>query len=92
MINYNVPHKIQLSLYLGAFVPLTIEGNIVVDEVLASCYASGDHDIVHIILALVRYFPELIMWMFGEENGFSSHIKVIHHFHKWIMPNNHLYE
>ena len=69
-----------------------MEGNIVVDEVLASCYAFGDHDLAHIAIALVRYFPELIMWIFGEENGFSSYPKIIQHFHKWVIPNNHLYE
>ena len=63
-----------------------------VDEVLASCYASGNHDIVHIVVVLVRYFPELTKWIFGGENGFSTHIKIIQHFHKWVIPNNHLYE
>ena len=79
-------------IYLGLFVPLTMEGNIIVDEVLASCYASSDHDLVHSATVLVRYFPELIMWIFGEENGFASHPKVMQHMSKWYMPNNHLYE
>ena len=30
--------------------PLTEEGNIVVDGVLASCYASFDHDLAHIAM------------------------------------------
>ena len=71
--------------------PLTNEGNIVVDGVLASCYASGHHDVVHITLVLVRYFPQPIMWLFGEENGFSSYIKITQDFHDWVIPTNHLY-
>ena len=78
--------KIKLSLYLGAFVPLTMEGKIMVDEVLASCYPSADHDILHNGLVLVRYFPEVISWIFGEDNGFSSYIKIIEHCHK--VDNN----
>ena len=82
----------QLSLYIVAFVPLTMEGNIMVDEALASCYASGHYDIVHNTLVFVRYFPELVMWNFGEEDVFSSYIKIIQHFHKWVIANNHLYK
>ena len=69
-----------------------MEGNIVVDEVLASCYASSDHDLVHSATILVRYFPEWTTWIFGEENGFSTQIEIMQNFHKWYMPNNHLYE
>ena len=92
VINNNLVHEIELSLYLGAFVPLTMEGKIMVDKVLASCYPSADHDILHNGLVLVRYFPEVISWIFGEDNGFSSYIKIIEHCHKWIITNNHIYE
>ena len=32
---------------LGAYTPVTVEGNIAVDGVLASCYAFADHDLAH---------------------------------------------
>ena len=83
--------KILLLLYIGAFVPLTMEGTIMVDEVLASCYPSEDHDIIHNMLLLVRYFPHFTMWIFGKENGFYSYIKILEHIHKWVVANNHLY-
>ena len=41
----------------GAYVPLVNEGNIVVDGVLASCYGSFNHDVAHIIMAPMRWFP-----------------------------------
>ena len=31
----------------GAYIPLTVEGNIIVDGVLASCHASADHGVAH---------------------------------------------
>ena len=34
-----------------------MEGNIIVDGVLASCYASSDHDLVHIIMVPIQRFP-----------------------------------
>ena len=37
--------------------PLTMEGNIIVDGVLASCYASFDHDLAHIAMAPMQWIP-----------------------------------
>ena len=45
--------------FAGAFVPLTAEGTIVVDGVLASCYASFDHDWAHLLTTPIRWFPGL---------------------------------
>ena len=36
----NIRKLLQLLLSPGAYAPITMEGNIVVDGVLASCYAS----------------------------------------------------
>jgi hypothetical protein len=43
----------------GAFVPLTVEGTIVVDDTVASCYASFDHDLAHAFMAPVRFASSL---------------------------------
>ena len=45
MIVVSTDYKKNFNKYfLGVFVPVTMEGNIMVDGVLAFCYASADHD------------------------------------------------
>ena len=78
----------QLSLNLGAFVPLTKSGNIVVDGVLASCYASVHHAIAHLGMAPMRYFPQLMMSIFQEENGFSAFVQIMEFMGRWCNPNS----
>ena len=76
---------------LGAYVPLTMEGNIVVNEVLASCYPSTHHDLAHFAMTPFRYFPQLIMSIFHDENGFSGFVKIMEDFGKWAIPNCQLF-
>ena len=45
--------------WAGAFVPLTKNGNIMVDGVLASCYASFDHDLAHFGMRPLQWFSEI---------------------------------
>lgn len=50
----------------GRFAPLTREGNIVVNSVVASCYAViSDHDMAHLSFAPVRWLSYLQEWLFG---------------------------
>ena len=46
---------------------MTIEGNVVVDEVLASCYHCFDHDLVHILIKPIQWLPEVMEWIFGTD-------------------------
>ena len=70
----------------GAYVPLTMAGNIVVDGVLASCYASCHHDVSHIGMTPVNWFPEVMQWIFGEDNGFLIYVNVLEHFGRSVFP------
>ena len=40
----------------GAYVPLTEDGNIVVGGILASCYASFDHDLAHLAMVPMQWY------------------------------------
>ena len=65
------------NFFLGAFVPVTMDGNIMVDGVLASCYSSLDHDLLHVVMTPLQWFPEVTKWTFGEENGLHAYVKIL---------------
>ena len=77
--------KLLCILFAGAFVPVTMEGNIVVNEVLASCYASVDHDLAHIGMTLIRWFPKLIELVFGKDNGLAIYASTTEEMAKWLF-------
>ena len=68
------------------YAPLTVEGNIVVDGVLASCYAVVDHDLAQIILKPIRRYPDIMELIFGNEYGVSAFVSVVHGLSRWTLP------
>ena len=67
--------------FLGAYTPLTSEGNIIVDGILASCYADvNDHAVAHLEMILMRKFATVVEWVFGDDIGFSVFAKTLIHF------------
>ena len=74
-------------MFPGLYAPLTVEGTIVVNGVLASCYASIEHDMAHLILKPMHFFPGMIKWIFAEDNGFSIMLKfVLNHMGRLMLP------
>ena len=72
---------------VGAFVPLTMDGNVLVDGVLASCYASVDHDVAHFGMAPMRWFPVMSKWIFGEEDtGSQIAVNLAKPLANWMLP------
>ena len=70
----------------GAYVPMVMEGNIVVNGVLASCYASYDYDLSHFTMTLIGWFPYLTELIFGNENGSPAYVNVIGDFGDLLLP------
>ena len=75
----------------GAYVPLTEDGNIVVGGVLASCYASFDHDLAHLTMIPMQWYPELTQWIFGVNNGSPEYVEITKEFGRWVLPSPLLY-
>ena len=73
--------------FLGAYVPVTKEGNIIVDGVVASCYAAGPHDLIHIVMAPFLSFPEITQSVFGEDRGFAIYVQMWQNFGRWVLPS-----
>ena len=76
----------------GDYVPLTAEGNIVVDGVLASCYASFDHDLAHFIMTPMHFFPEVLDWIFGVKDGYPGYVTTAKEFGRMVLSPQSLYE
>ena len=57
-----------------------------VDGVLASCYATVDHDLGHIAMAPMRWFPGMMGWLFGEDDGFSVYARIGQNLKNVILP------
>ena len=80
------PYGQQESFTLGAYTPVTLEGNIIVDEILASCYAFPDHILAHAGMTPMRWFPKIVNGIFGVENGSPGYVKVTEVFGEWLFP------
>ena len=66
--------------------PVTQEGHIVVNGVLASCYASFHHDLAHIAMTPMQWYPNVIEWFFGVENGSPGYVDVAKEFGRLMLP------
>ena len=57
-----------------------------VDGILASCYASVDHDLSHIGMTPMQWFPKIVQWVLGKDGGLSGFVKITKELSKWILP------
>ena len=64
-----------------------MDGAIMVDGVLASCYASADHDLAHIVMTPIRWFPEMIDWIFEQKNGNLGYTDILEKV--WSIAGSH---
>ena len=71
----------------GTYVPLTADGNIVVDGVLASCYTSFNHDLAHISMIPIQWCPNMMEWIFGVNNDSPEYVNIAKGFGRWVLPS-----
>ena len=69
-----------------------MNGNMMVDGIMASCYASANHDLAHFSMMPVKLFPNTINWIFDDKNGFPFPIKIMEEVAKWLLPYGQLFE
>ena len=78
----------NIFLIEGAYTPLTNEGNIVIDRMLASCYAFSDHNLAHITVTPMLWFPEMIEWIFGMEKVSQGYVSILADLGGLLLPFN----
>ena len=61
-------------------------GKIIVDGILASCYALSDHDMAHIGMLPMRWFPGLSERVFGKDSESPNFINVIGELANIVFP------
>ena len=62
-----------------------------VDGELASCYASFDHDLSHFAMKPVQWFPGMMEWIFGWNNGIQVYTSIVKLVGRDLMPDNYIY-
>lgn len=84
LVNINgslVPDRVQrvsATLSRGVYAPLTVEGTIIVDNVVASCYALIDSQFVaHLSFMPFRVYNVISRWLTWTSSDSSSSISVI---------------
>ena len=61
-----------------------MEGTIVVDGVLASCFASCDHDVANLGFIPIRWYPKVFQWIFGEDIMSPVFVIIAEEFGRWV--------
>ena len=82
--------KSEIYFFPGAYVPLTEEGTIIVDGILASCYATFNHDLAHLVMTPMQWFPSITEWIFGQEHGIQGFVKIAKTLGRYLTPNVYL--
>ncbi|XP_051985003.1 tiggy-winkle hedgehog protein-like [Xyrauchen texanus] len=92
--------RIYTEDYEGSYAPVTTQGNIIVDEVLASCYAVFEnHTWAHWAFAPVRLCHELMTWIFPahdsnvtfQEDGIHWYSNMLFHIGSWLLDRDYFH-
>ena len=64
-----------------------MEGRIMTDEVLASCYAFDDHDLAHIGISPMLWIPVINNAVLGDDSGIPVYIKIAEEMGSMMLPS-----
>ena len=81
----------QCKLFSGAYVPLTSEGRIIVNGVLASCYADSHHDLAHVAMIPMYMLSNILHWIFGNDTGFPVYVSTARKLGMLMLPDEHFW-
>lgn len=86
--------RIYTQEHVGSYAPVTVQGNVVVDEILASCYAViEDHELAHWALGPVR----LAHWVSsllsqpgggGQKDGVHWYSRLLYQVGSWLLDSH----
>ncbi|XP_078136935.1 sonic hedgehog protein [Sander vitreus] len=88
--------RIYTEEHEGSFAPVTVQGTVVVDQVLASCYAViEDHDLAHWALAPIRLAHWVSSWLFraqpqvsAQNDGVHWYSKILYQLGTWLLDSH----
>ncbi|XP_051267163.1 sonic hedgehog protein [Dicentrarchus labrax] len=88
--------RIYTQEHEGSFAPVTVQGTVVVDQVLASCYAViEDHDLAHWALAPVRLAHWVSSLLFtsqpqvsAQKDGVHWYSKILYQLGTWLLDSH----
>ena len=78
-------------IFPGAYVALTTEGKIIVDGVLASCYADFYHDLADLTMAPMQRLPAVLEWIIGDDAGFPAYVSTLRKLGMMLLPDDHFW-
>ena len=58
-----------------------------VDGALASCYPSVHHDLAHIGMSPIRWFPNIIGWIFGDDIASPAYVMISDELRNLMIPD-----
>lgn len=88
--------RIYTQEHQGSYAPVTVQGTMVVDQVLASCYAViEDHNLAHWALAPVRFAYWVSSFLFSSQpqasaqnDGVHWYSKILYQLGTWLLDSH----
>ena len=71
--------------------PLTEEGNLIVDGVLASYYADFPQFLAHLVMTPMQRYSGVVEWILGDENRFPIFVKIARRIGFLTLPDGQLF-